>query len=915
MAEKIKRCLYIGLGGTGMNTLLNVKKMFVETYGEVPPMIGFLGIDTNNVEYNKTLTTERGREITLSPNERLPITVADARPIYDVNKENFSWIPEKNLYALTSMMLGAGQVRTNGRFAFTVNYQNVANKVHDLNNRISSASQINNEKYELINSKTEIFLVFSMCGGTGCGTFLNMAYLLKNEVPNCKITAYAVLPDIFKSMSNSGMSKVAPNAYGAIMDLDYLMHMNMGCTPFNLEYLKDNYEIRERPFNSVVFVDNKNENGDTYNHIDELTEMIALALVTSAGELSSAEASVGDNMEKNIVEGNMDIENKKAWAAGMGICEIVYKSSIIHEIFVMKAAKNLIDRMCNPGSEDVENIVNAWIDSDKVNIRENNNNDHVIDYLLDKNPKYELTINEYANPNPEIEQNIAMNRPKDEDLNVKVSALSSRVRTELRNLIITHINREGGVACAAKIVEGIKSQIDIFLGEMRTEKEEFQDQLPRYKTSVENAVADLKKCDGKVFKKKSTLESYANDVVNAVKQEIVCIREIARRSSAITVFNNIMSMLSEVDNRIQTIGATLKSVYSKLTADLAMIQNNVGQETRTFRIDLAQNAAGRLVVNKEDLLFNGFLQQIPVENKIYGFVDSTVEEIEKILKDFAGKTAVAQKYLNTSIDDIIEMLPEDEFNRCINVAIKKSMPLFRFNYRGHTPSETPRDCFYVGVPDKTTSKLVKDGFFRNKITGNSDVDFSNIGTKERIIIYHQIGVVPAYAIYDINNYRNEYEECCNTDCHFDFNLESRMIREEFDLNPKRITDNDLVELWVKGFIFGLIRNKDNMYQFQSEEFGDILDDNWVSLNKYRDDAFSEFCRYKTSVRKEFNKFIEDFENEKGAEVVKNLVKDVKENYFENYSQINMDKAELKSKGMEKVRKLFTDELEFVKKNL
>lgn len=53
MATKIKRCLYIGLGGTGMKSLLHTKKMFIETYGEVPPMIGFLGIDTDGGEYKR----------------------------------------------------------------------------------------------------------------------------------------------------------------------------------------------------------------------------------------------------------------------------------------------------------------------------------------------------------------------------------------------------------------------------------------------------------------------------------------------------------------------------------------------------------------------------------------------------------------------------------------------------------------------------------------------------------------------------------------------------------------------------------------------------------------------------------------------------------------------------------------------
>ena len=50
MATKIRRCLYVGLGGTGMSALLNTKKTFLETYGEVPPMIGFLGTVTGMVQ-------------------------------------------------------------------------------------------------------------------------------------------------------------------------------------------------------------------------------------------------------------------------------------------------------------------------------------------------------------------------------------------------------------------------------------------------------------------------------------------------------------------------------------------------------------------------------------------------------------------------------------------------------------------------------------------------------------------------------------------------------------------------------------------------------------------------------------------------------------------------------------------------
>ena len=240
-----------------MNAILHTKKMFIDTYGEVPPMIGFLGIDTDGGAYKKSLLSIKGEEVTLDPMEQLPILVKRARPIYDVNKEAFSWIAEENLYALTSMELGAGQVRSNGRFAFTVNYDDINRKVETTLAQITNAHIINNDKYELLGANTEIHMVFSVCGGTGCGTFINMAYLLREKAPMCKLTGYAVLPDVFKHMSNAGMAKVAPNAYGAIEDLDYLMHLGIGSKPVKLDYINSSYEIKDRPFNSVIFIDNK----------------------------------------------------------------------------------------------------------------------------------------------------------------------------------------------------------------------------------------------------------------------------------------------------------------------------------------------------------------------------------------------------------------------------------------------------------------------------------------------------------------------------------------------------------------------------------------------------------------------------------------------------------------------------------
>lgn len=58
---KIRRTLFIGLGGTGMMALVKTKKMLYDNYGEIPPMVGFLGIDTDGGVYSKSEKAADGR--------------------------------------------------------------------------------------------------------------------------------------------------------------------------------------------------------------------------------------------------------------------------------------------------------------------------------------------------------------------------------------------------------------------------------------------------------------------------------------------------------------------------------------------------------------------------------------------------------------------------------------------------------------------------------------------------------------------------------------------------------------------------------------------------------------------------------------------------------------------------------------
>ncbi len=911
MATKIKRCLYIGLGGTGMNALLHTKKMFVDTYGEVPPMIGFLGIDTDSGAYKKTLEALNGEEISLSPNEQEPIYVKDARAIYMVNKDEMTWIPTQNLNDLDKMTLGAGQIRTNGRFAFTAHYKNVAVKVKNVLNQITNAHIVENDKYELLSSAVEIHMVFSIGGGTGCGTFINMAYLLRNEVPQCSLTAYAVLPDVFTAMSTYGMANVKPNAYGAMCDLDYLMHIGISSEPLNLAYTNGfSQVVNKEPFDAVIFIDDKNADGDTYTHVDELTEMISLTLVTSAGELSSATASVSDNLAKEIRKGTRDIENKKAWAAGMGICELVYRNSAISNIYATKAAKILIEHLFN-SCEDTDTIVNAWIDSPEVNIRENNGNDHVIDYIAPAAPKYSIESIDPSDPNAVIELYLQQNKIKDENKNEKITALTTKVRQELRKLLIKYINRECGISTCENIIESIDAQVDIFLHEMRDEKQKLTDEEPKYRTAVNAAIDDVKAYDKKFFKTKSKADELEEDLRAEAEKLCTCQREITRRDAAIQVFNAIKAMLGDARLKISNIKRSLLDVSKTLNTKLARIQNDVNKATETFQIDLAQAFTTSLAVKTEEIKVSDFVKLLPGERHIYGFEEYSPEEIEAFIMRYANNLGTTKEHLNTTIDDVVNRLSDEEFDRIVKLAISKSQPLLRYDYMGYQPEELPRDSFYIGVRDKKNNRLAKDDYFKKLIQGTADCDFSNIGSTEKIVIYRIVGVLPAYSITSMNECKAEYEKSRN-DCQIDYNWEVRMQREDFSLYPKREKDDDILDFWVKGFIFGLVKNEDGDYKFQSAEYGDVLDDNWVSLGKYRDEAFDKFRSYKASIRKEFAETLEEMAHNLGADAINQKLAEAKAAYLDKFSQINMSKDDIKKKGFERIRQLITDEITHAK---
>ena len=912
MATKIKRCLYVGLGGTGMNALLHTKKMFVETYGEVPPMIGFLGVDTDGDAYKKELPSKYG-PVSLAPNEQTPIQVEDAQAAYTTSRQHFGWVHPDNVFALTSMTRGAGQIRSNGRFALTCNYENLVKKVKDAVSRITDANIRTNPNYDAdFVGDVEVHMVFSMSGGTGAGTFLNMAYVIRQALGKCKVTGYAVLPDVFESMSQYGMERVKPNTYGSIMDLDYFMHLN-GTEGLQFDYVTGTQEVKNRPFSAFFFIDNKNKGGDSYSNIDQLAEMISLALVTSSGELSGSVDSVTDNVEKSIMNGDGMVGNKRAWVSGMGACEILFRGQDMCEINALKNAQRIIQRMVS-SCIDANMIVNNWIDSPGVNIRENggSENDNVIDFLLSKNPKFPLEdIDDDQTAEASVKAFVETARPKDEEVKNKILELKGRVLRELHNLVVKSINQECGVGLANDVLDGLQSQIELFLGEMNDEKDKLNEAQPRIENAIKVASADLKDYSGHFFKKKSILEDLRQNVCEAGMALAVNIRELKRRDGAITFFSALMQAINEERLKINNIENKLRAVNTEFTNRISALQNNVNRNnSASFQIDLAKQAINTIGINDDEIQIVDFLGQLPYAEKFYEIDIKPTEEIERALLSYTSTLPTAKKWANTTIDDVMKKMDEEdpeELNRILRMALGKAAPLLSINTRGEVGYQVAHFT-YVGVP--MNSAMLSDNHRLENLAGGEKINFTRLGMNDRVIIYNQIGVVPAYFIGSLESYRQKYINS-RIFSHFDFNLYNKMQNENFSLEPVKDDGARDIELWVRGIVFGLIKNENGKYYVKNKKTGRALLDYWVELAAYRDDAFNAFVADIFSLRPQFKDFIVNWHKEHGQDAIRQLRADVKANYREKYSQLFMDNEELLSKGNEQIADLMEKELKFI----
>ncbi len=329
--------IIIGLGGTGKEVLLRLRRKFFEKYGKPRlPVISYLWIDTDLRDIS--LDGERidyiSDEIRFQPTEMVDAQVSAQSFITYFNNRHaypniFRWL-DPSMEAHGAVVEGAKAYRPLGRLGFFHAFagengieQKLLNHSKNIQNQ-----QAQNEMQDIARvdtTKINVYIVTSLAGGTGSGMFLDMAFLAKNMINNANINGFIVLPSLFTVDPND---RRYANGYAALKELEfYSLRKDLLSKPidedfgesssasfhdFDVEWkLGDRKQIWGPPFNTCYLIDNSTDRGgfimpeQKIEVCDMIAESIFMDFSPDTDVFASQKRSIRENLAPELLN---DIE-------------------------------------------------------------------------------------------------------------------------------------------------------------------------------------------------------------------------------------------------------------------------------------------------------------------------------------------------------------------------------------------------------------------------------------------------------------------------------------------------------------------------------------------------------------------------------------------------------------------------------
>lgn len=365
--QGISRTICIGLGGTGRDVLMRIRRLIVDRYGDLEsfPIVSFVHIDTDKAAIQgsnmKSGNTYRGVDLTFKPSEQVNATMdtnainsfvqgMEQRLTYGRESPYDHiglWFPPQLVRNIKAVEDGAKGIRPVGRLAFFHNYQNIKKTIENAEGRTRGKEAMMLQQRGLrIEKGLSIFVVGSLCGGTGSGMFLDVAYSLRKNYGDqgAQIVAYLVIcPKLYGDSPN-----IIANTYAALKELNH--YTNSGTT-FQACYDKQSAAVVNEsrpPFEYTYLI--SHQNSEDYEILDgrKLCNVIAHKIALDfSGELAPVVKGMRDNFLQHMLQWDSHPRPNPQRYLTFGLAAIYFPRYVISQIALTRISNNLVTYWLN----------------------------------------------------------------------------------------------------------------------------------------------------------------------------------------------------------------------------------------------------------------------------------------------------------------------------------------------------------------------------------------------------------------------------------------------------------------------------------------------------------------------------------------------------------------------------------------
>ena len=914
MAIKLTKTLFVGLGGTGIMSILRTKQCFIDAYGEIPPMIAFLGIDTDKDISKKLVKSRSGEEVTLSDSEICFCGITgSALDIYNHAPNKFTWIPKRNVNFLANLKNdGAGAVRSNGRFLIRYNAallsNAVAGKVAEIAQPLPPNSRFvcDRDRKGLVHP-TIVNIVASVAGGTGSGTIIDMIVLasetLKRQGKNFYIQPWIVLPEIFRTMFPGPPSaNVYQNSFGALRELDYLYHLPKSNTnPIDFDFVQINHLAEE--VRAAYIINNGSSAGVDLQSINDVTDSIGRCMFLPSNEVST----VIDNLE-NVLPA-FGVGNKEAHYKSSGSAELIYDNQAVGNVIARAIISDICDELCRKNSVGAENDAQSWMT--QVRVQEHNEN-MLTDDLLAMSAPFSVAIGKDDDVS-QIEANIYSGAKAPNVLQEVKDAYDKKlvtVRAALKNKIDGVLNQQCGVGEAEAFIEALEDGINKSLSEMVDEKEKLTRELA-YPIDWNAKLNDIKPKG--LFGRWS--QDYADILAIEVTQYIAKQRDLLRHTYAIQFYNELLSDVRQYHDKVVLLKTNVSSVSRKQVKEISAIQRSAAVCSK-FQLYLHLGDVSSFKRPKVEESSAQLRSQTPINTLLV----ETWEAIEEKMWNYAKQHDDVKAAVNVTIEQKLSSMSDEELQRYFEKMKEMSCPLWSTNTGGYLDHAQPLTTIFVIGCNDAQNGIIQNKYVNVFTVSSQKPTFAGTRQTDRITFFQTECFSPIYAVNNLPGYMQDAIRKLTIEkqypvCYLDEKWFQRMEVEKFDIFPQAETDTVLPN-WVNAIVYGYIKydEKTKNYFMRSKQ-GNRLRGGYLALGERRDIAFDAFQT--RGLDKEIEEIMQkriDLEGRPAVEAIFKAVKDDTINYVEKYaglSPVELDRVSVEDPAYKMVSDKLIEEIEYI----